>query len=217
MACLVHAVSLWQGVTSSAVSAGYGHTQRVPKAPCHLGAQCTQSPRSTDVRNQVCETPFGGTLLGLTYVIDRAVLDMCIVDDEGCRNYRTNWADNEALGHALGRPIKDCVELRGWNECGRDSCSYAKLGATPPLPAPFCAAFAAPPPAEQPCLEAPCASHGWLVGEWSHCSADCAGGNQTRSVTCVDAALNSAQLSLCLAVAPEPPSSRVCNAFACER
>ncbi|XP_049338444.1 ADAMTS-like protein 1 [Astyanax mexicanus] len=54
--------------------------------------------------------------------------------------------------------------------------------------------------------------HRWQVSSWSSCSADCGGGLQTRSVTCLGVAEGA---ETCMGAGRRPVDSRACNIQPC--
>lgn len=64
------------------------------------------------------------------------------------------------------------------------------------------------------CNTNPCTSYSWALGAWSDCSAECGGGNRTRSVFCVNAAGIQVDNNSC--PGRKPRSTEKCNIQACD-
>ncbi|MFO0738222.1 MAG: thrombospondin type-1 domain-containing protein [Labilithrix sp.] len=78
----------------------------------------------------------------------------------------------------------------------------------------LCSATIAP-PSEQVCNLQPCVDpYTWTTGTYSTCTAACAGGTQTRTVSCVDTR-NGSVVSPTLCAGAAPPTTQACNTQAC--
>lgn len=72
-------------------------------------------------------------------------------------------------------------------------------------------------PSETVSCSRPCSDFLWREGEWSSCDAPCDGGEQSRTVECVDLAGATYDDAACLAaVGTQPAASRACNTEACK-
>ena len=110
-----------------------------------------------------------------------------------------------------------CVWQPGdWGTCNKQ-CNGGTRSRTVQCLSPSSAAVAASlclggePAQEESCNLESCA---WNEGQWSTCTQDCGGGQQTRSVECRDPAGGTVAGSLC--TASQPSTQRPCNEQACD-
>eukprot|EP00887_Chlorella_sp_A99_P006694 scaffold3.g6694.t1 len=99
-----------------------------------------------------------------------------------------------------------CSALCGGGTATRTATCVAPKGKT-------CAS--APANLTTDCNTSPCAPHTWRASAWGECNSACGGGQQSRQVTCTDAAGALAPDAACAGL-PRPVGSQACNMQACD-
>ncbi len=190
-----------------------GYRQVAPGVPCDADSQCHDGGCVPAGSLSPCKNGQPANACGGCGTLPGTWDTPC---DDGCGRLRCHSTNANALTCIPGLCAAE------WLVGAFGACSQACGGGThtrsvtcvdgetsQPVDEGHCSA---PKPAEsESCNTFAC--HDWAPGEWSGCTAACAGGTQTREVPCVSYLGVTVDDALC--VTPPPATGQSCNTFAC--